>query len=749
MKKIIILLNVFFLFSFTSCHHSTGGSNETRLIDYVDTFIGTGGHGHTYPGAVVPFGRVQLSPDTRINGWDACSGYHYSDSTIHGFSHTHLSGTGIGDLGDILFLPYSGKAPLDSVAAFSHKNEKAHPGYYSVVLDDYAIKCELTATDRTGWQRYTYPENEEAGILIDLGHILRRDWPSTVLDGWIKVVDNKTIEGFHLSKGWAAYDPIWFRAEFNQPFTVTKLITESSMQKELTAATGTDIKMNLTFGKLYKPLEVKVAISSVDEEGAKNNMAEVENINSFDEVLAIAENRWEKTLSNIQIQTNDQDVLTNFYTAIYHAHLAPSLFSDADGRYMGMDKKIHTLKSGKSYTTFSLWDTYRAWFPLMTIIHPELAKEWVYNLYQASNEDLLLPKWPLNGNYTATMVAYPCMAIFADAMTKGFADSIPDKLVEAGVRSATWQPEWRDKHLDTRAKGVTNIAMMYKDEMGFVPADKLNKSVTWGLEMSYYDWCLGTMAGKAGINDLAVKWLDKGQYYKKYFDPSTGYMRGVMSDGSWIPDFNPKFSSHKKGEYIEGNAYQWSPFVPQDVEGLKDLLGSEAVFATWLDSLFFSGSEIIGEDASADISGLIGQYAHGNEPDHHVPYFYNYADRPDRTAEIVDSILYNFYLPTPEGIIGNEDCGQMSAWYVMSAMGFYQVCPGKPIYDLGRPVIDQAKIKVKDGYFTIKVYHNSRKNKYIQNVLLDGEKLSSHIFAHSSIKAGGLLEIYMGSLIEN
>lgn len=746
--KYILQIGLFLILVLTTSYDYYKPQDGIRLIDYVNPFIGTGFHGHTFPGAVVPFGGVQLSPDTRINGWDACSGYHYSDSTMFGFSHTHLSGTGIGDLGDILFLPYTGKTPLDSVA-FSHKKEKASPGYYSVVLDDYAIKCELSATKHTAWHKYTYPKDKQTGLLIDLGHLLRTDWPSKVLEGSIKVIDNKTIEGYHLSNGWAAHDPIWFRAEFDAPFEVTKLTTEFGEHQQKNSVTGTDIKMLLTFGKLSKPLTIKVSISAVDEMGPRKNMDEVKGIKSFEEIVTRAEKQWEETLSSIKIKSNDKDVLTNFYTAMYHSHIAPTLFSDVDGRYMGMDKKIHKSSFGESYTTFSLWDTYRAWFPLMTIIQPEKSKQWVYNLYQASEEDLLLPKWPLRGNYTATMVAYPSMAILADAMTKGLADSIPKKLVQAGIRSATWQPEWREKHLKTRAKGVTNIVMSLKEELGYIPADKQDKTVSWGLEMAYYDWCLGIMAKKSEDEKLAKEWLSKGQYYRNYFDPSTGYMRAKMKDGSWIPNFEPSFSSHKGGQYIEGNSYQWSPFVPHDIEGLKGLIGGDKKFALWLDTLFMTDSKLLGEDVSMDITGLIGQYAHGNEPGHHVPYLYNYANRPDRTAEIVDKILYNFYLPTPEGIIGNEDCGQMSAWYVLSAMGFYQVCPGKPVYDLGRPIIDEAKIKVRNGFFTIKVHNNSKENKYIQKVVLNGKKLVHNQFAHSSIKPDGILEIHMSSSPKN
>ena len=628
------------------------------------------------------------------------------------------------------------------ISCFSHANEKASPGYYGVLLDEWKIKCELSATQRTGWHKYSYPAGKNAGLLIDLEHILRRDWGNDVTEGWIKVVNDRTIEGYHLSTRWAARDPLWFRAEFNAPFEVVRLHAGGVNQKKLDAAEGVDIRLWLSFGELKKPLEIKVALSSVDEAGPRNNMEEVSNLKSFDEVVTKAVSEWEEALSAIQIKSGDPDVLTNFYTAMYHAHLAPILFSDADGRYLGMDQKIHTTTKRGAYTAFSLWDTFRAWFPLMTIIRPDDGPVWIDSLYQGSREGGLLPKWPLNGNYTGTMVAYPALSVIADGMSKGLVDSNRNELVEASIRTATWQPEWHEKVKGTRAEGVMHKNVMYKEKLGFAPADKCYKSVSWGLEMAYYDWCLGRMLLVVGNKDLADVWNAKGQGYHHYFDASTGFMRGKRNDGSWVPDFNP-FSSDKECEYIEGNAYQWTPFVPHDIDGLRDLLGGKAAMGRWLDVLFTTPSVDDGKEVSADITGLIGQYAHGNEPSHHVAYLYNHTDRPWRAAEVIDKILYEFYLPSPEGIIGNEDCGQMSAWYVMSAMGFYQTCPGDPVYDLGRPVVDEARIRVGGGWFTIKVDNNNRKNLYIEKVILNGKELEGRQFRHDDIKPGGTLEIFM------
>ncbi len=716
------------------------------LKKYVDPFIGTGFHGHTYPGAVLPFGRVQLSPDTRLNGWDASSGYHYSDSTIYGFSHTHLSGTGIGDMGDILFLPYTGDVDESPLATFSHADEEAYPGYYQVTLQPWDVKCELTTTLRTGWHKYTYPQGSTPGLMIDLAHILQETWGNSVIEGSLKVVDDRTIEGYRMTKGWAAKDPVWFRAEFNAPFAVEKIVIDEEILPNAKRAEGKELKIFLSFDGLNEPLIAKVGISAVDASGPLVNLNEVRGVKSFGEVVAKAGEIWDHKLGAIEIESDDDDVLTNFYTSLYHSYLAPMGFSDADGRYRGMDQEIYNTNGrGEAYTVFSLWDTFRTWYPLMTIIEPSLASQWVYSLYEGSQQGGLLPKWPLVGNYTGTMVGYPALSLMADATTKGLIDSIPEELIAAAEKSATWQPEWHEEVKETRAEMVMPLHIKYKESHEFVPVDEVQGSVSWGLEMAYYDWCLAVMLEAEGYSEKAESWFSKGQYYKHYFDASTGFMRGKKLNGEWYADFNPNYSSHMESEYVEGNAWQWSPFVPHDIEGFRELLGGKEAMGEWLDNLFTTTSKVEGEKASADITGLIGQYAHGNEPSHHVAYMYQYTDRPWRTQEVVDTVLYHFYKPEPAGIIGNEDCGQMSAWYIMSSLGFYQINPGEPVYTIGRPIVDEARIRLDEGWFEILVHNNSPQNKYVKEVNLNGKTLESHVFTHEDIRDGSRLEILMSA----
>lgn len=741
MKKLIPL---FVLILTISCAKQEKIQNlNLNVIQYVDPFIGTGFHGHTFPGAVVPHGRVQLSPDTHLLGWDASSGYHYDDTTLYGFSHTHLSGTGIGDLGDILFLPFTGDIPVEKpVGSFEHQNEEAFPGYYSVLVEPWKVKSELTVTKRTGWHRYSFPQNASANLMIDLSHVLQPNWGHRVLAGQIKIVDAYTIEGYRLTSGWAAYDPIYFKCTFNLPIINHKINVDGN----LTAAgeaKGNDIIAFFNFDGIDSQLEAKVSLSSVDSKGAANNLTELDHFQSFEEVVKAAENAWREELSKIEIETSDESVLKNFYTALYHTKIAPMLFTDLDGRYLGMDQQIHQSTEIERYSAYSLWDTFRSWFPLMTIIDPERSKKWAIDLDMQSLEGGLLPKWPLNGNYTGTMVGYPATAILADAFQKGILDTLPDKILESAVKSSTWQQDFYDRHLGTRAAGVMPMHIYYKEALGFVPIDKCRESVSYGLEMAYYDWCVSQLADIIGNSEVRDGYKVKGNAYQKYFDKDLNFMRGINSDGTWDANFNPRYSSHEESEFVEGNSYQWTPFVPHDPEGLADLMGGEENFGIWLDTLFHTSSELVGENVSGDITGLIGQYAHGNEPSHHIPYLYKYTDRPWRTEEVLDTILYNFYLPTPDGIIGNEDCGQMSAWYVLNALGIYQLAPGNPEFLVGRPMMDKAKIRVNQGWFEIKVTNNSRKNKYVKEVKLNGKILQNSRFLFSEISAGSKLEIEM------
>ncbi len=717
--------------------------------DYVDPFIGTGFHGHTFPGPTMPFGMVQLSPDTHIMGWDASSGYHYGDSLIYAFSHTHLSGTGIGDLGDVALLPYSGAGEVKPVGAFDKSSEVAKPGYYKVDLKNYGVKAELTATNRVGFHRYTYNDPAERRVMLDLGHVLQPNWGHKVLENHINVENNQTISGTAVTQGWAHRQTVSYRIEFAEPFDSLKLYKngiEEVANLPLIETSDADLKLHMKFANLDQPVLVKVAISPVDEAGAAKNMREEVIHWEFDRLAADAQHQWEHSLNKIQIETNDESVRKNFYTALYHTMIAPNQYQDVDGRYIGMDKQVHTATNGyTNYTVFSLWDTFRTMHPLMTIINPEQAKAWGEVMVKAYDEGGIMPRWPLYANYTGCMVGYPAVSLLADLAAKDMAPANLDKWVEASQQTAIYRPDMVEKLKGTREVEIMTMHPYYKEKYGFVPADSIAESVSWGLEMAYYDWCVAQLAKAAGNTAIADEFGKKGDYWKRYFDPSTGFMRGVMGDGSFREPFNPRYSAHMKSDYVEGNAFQWSYFVPHDVEGMIELHGGKNKFEAALDTLFTTSSHIDGEEASADITGLIGQYAHGNEPSHHMAYLYNWTDAPYKAQERLDQIMRDFYLNEPAGIIGNEDCGQMSAWYVMSALGFYQVCPGEAVYTIGRPMVDRAVIPVADGkkQFEIIVHDNSPENMYVKEVKLNGKTLESPFFTHKDIVAGGKLEFFM------
>ena len=714
-------------------------TNEINFLQYVDPMIGTGFHGHTFPGPTWPHGQIQLSPDTHIMGWEASSGYHYDDTTLYGFSHNHLSGTGIGDLGDFLFLPYTHHQGLEKpVGTLDHRKETAEAGYYKVQVDPWGVTAELTANERSGWHRYTYPKDEEAHLMVDLSHILQPNWGHRLVESTVKIVDEYTIQGYRLTSGWAHKDPIWFYCQFDQP------VLNYQVQEVNTGnAEGMGIIAHLNFGKLSTPLQARVAISAVDQEGAKNNLEQATIGQTFDTILKTTQEQWNQELSIIRIKTEDTDIMKNFYTGLYHTMIAPSLYSDVDGRYRGMDGKIHINAKSNRYTAYSLWDVYRAWLPLMTIIKPSKVTSWSYDLFEQSLEGGLLPKWPLNGNYTGTMVGYPAVSFLNDALQKQLIDTLKQEILIASQKCATWQPAFAKKHEGTRAARVMPSHILYKDSLGFVPIDKLKESVSYGLEMAYYDWCIAQMAKIIGKDSLYNVYTSKSTAYQNYFDKEVNFMRGKNIDGTWKSGFNPRFSDHLHGAFVEGNAWQWTTMVPHDVPGLAKLMGGPSGLGIWLDSLFSTSSQIDGENASRDITGFIGQYAHGNEPGHHVPYLYQHTDRPWKTQKVLDSILYNFYKPTPEGIIGNEDCGQMSAWYILNTLGIYQMTVGDPTFSIGRPLIDEASIKISDGFFKIKVLKNSKKNKYISRVLLDGKALENKQLSYFSIKEGSELTIEM------
>lgn len=750
MKMIALQAGCLLLLGMAVCN-CTSTASEEDYASYVNPFIGTGGHGHTYPGAVVPNGMIQPGPDTRIYQWDACSGYYYEDSTINGFSHTHLSGTGCGDYGDVLLMPTVGRQEYHAMgeksqqmayaSAFSHENEKAEPGYYSVFLDRYGVQAELTATKRAAIHRYTFPESEESGFILDLDYSLQRQKNEEME---LEVVSDTEIRGRKKTVYWAFDQYINFYAKFSKPFTYT-MVTDSMALDEGGPLLPT-AKVLLKFRtKKDEQVLVKVGVSAVDMDGARKNVEAELPEWDFDGVRRSARQAWNDYLSKIDIETADKDQRTIFYTALYHTGMHPNLFTDADGRYLGMDLKAHQGSVEQPvYTIFSLWDTFRAYHPLMTIIDPDLNQAFIRSLIQKEREGGVFPMWELAGNYTGTMIGYHAASLIADAYMKGYRDFDAQAAYRGCLRTAEYDtagikcPPLVLPHLMPQAK-------YWKNKIGYVPCDKDNEAVAKALEYAYDDWCISVLARELGDTVNQRKYADFSKGYVKYFDPSTRFMRGLDSKGNWRTPFNPRSSNHRNDDYCEGTAWQWTWFVPHDVEGLVELMGGREAFIGKLDSLFVADSSLEGELVSADISGLIGQYAHGNEPSHHITHFYNYVGQPWRTQELVDEVLQTLYFNNPNGLSGNEDCGQMSAWYVLNAMGFYQVCPGRPVYSIGRPLFDKATVNLKDGKkFTVKTTGNSRTNKYVQKMLLNGKGLVQPFFTHQDIIDGGTLELVMG-----
>lgn len=727
-------------------------SISKNYTQYVNVFIGTGGHGHTFPGATTPHGMVQLSPDTRTKGWDACGGYHYTDNTIIGFSHTHLSGTGISDLGDILFMPFVNLAIIDSGkpeepetgyrSRFNHEDEVAEPGYYSVKLQDYNIKAELTATTRTGFHKYTYPQNSGTGLIIDLAHTIYPDYKP---EHELRIVSEHEIEGLKRSSGWAKDQYVYFYAKFNKPFSYL-LFDQNAPVEGTEIKEGESVKAVLNFDiKESEELLVKVGISAVSYEGAKKNL-EKENPNwNFDHIKDLARQKWEAELSKIQITGGTEDERTIFYTSLYHSAISPYTYSDVTGHYRGMDNKIYQSNGNTIYTVFSLWDTFRASHPLKTIIDPERNNEFINTLLTKYDNGGTLPMWELVGNYTGCMIGYHSVPVIVDAYKKGLRDFDTDKAYKAIVEASEYKTEgilFPSQYVQSK---LMPKAKKLNSKLGYIPADLENESVSKALEFAYNDWCIAQMAKELGKNADYQKFMERSNRYIEYYDRETGFMRGKKADGKWREPFDPRFSKHRQDDYTEGNAFQWSWFVPHDVDGLIELVGGEKVFVAKLDTLFNTNSELVGEHVSLDISGLIGQYAHGNEPSHHISHMYNFVGQSWKTQELTDSIMKSLYFNAPNGIAGNEDCGQMSAWYVLNAMGFYSFCPGEPVYSIGRPLFDKVEINLSNGKrFTILANNNSSENCYIQSVKLNGKELDRPFFSHEDILNGSTLEFEMG-----
>jgi predicted alpha-1,2-mannosidase len=741
MKKIIPLLLLAILFI-----SSTNESNKNigKLTQLVNPFIGTGGHGHTFPGAVVPFGMVQLSPDTRTQGWDACGGYYTDDKSILGFSHRHLSGSGMTDFADVLFTPFIGKLKIQNDTlqkyyplSFSHKNEIATPGYYRVLFDN-GIKAELTASTRAGFHNYQFPAGD-SGIIIDLHHNLHNQ---KVLQSSIEIISSTEICGMRLTEGWSKRDYVYFYAKFDKPFTA-KLYKQN---KEVSGINLNDenVKAVLTFDN-PKEVKVKVGISPVDEKGALNNLnAEISDWD-FNKIKNSADTSWEQQLQKIKVEGGTPEQQTIFYTGMYHAFIHPSTYSDADKRYRGQDLKIHTLEKGTYYTVFSLWDTFRAQMPLVDLIQPSKTNEFINSMLIKYQQGGLLPMWDLAANYTGTMIGAHSTSVIADAYTKGIRGYDTALAYKAMKRSIPYDTTGVKVNHPAIWEWLMTKGKKYNEEMGFIPADKdVIFATSRGLEYAYCDWALAQVAKDMGKTD-DYKWLsERGSRYKKYFDPATGFMRALDSNGKFIGPFNPSYSNHMNSPYCEGNAWQWTWFVPQDVQGLIALMGGKSIFEKNLDALFNTKAIVEGEEASADISGLIGQYAHGNEPSHHIIYFYNYIGKGYKTQELADKIMKEQYRNAPDGLTGNEDCGQMSSWYILSALGFYQVAPGDPTYTIARPLFDKATIALENGKnLIIKAQNNSAQNKYVASVSLNGKLLKTPFFKHKDIVNGGELVFKM------
>lgn len=700
---------------------------QRDLARYVNPFVGTAGHGHTFPGAIVPFGMVQLSPDTRLTGWDGCSGYHYSDSIIYGFSHTHLSGTGISDYGDILLMPVVGSSvpfhalrggPEDGYASrFKHENETASPGYYSVKLDDDDILVELTTTARVGMHRYTFPKTQLANILIDLTH---RD---KVLDSGFRLTGEKTLVGWRRSEAWAKDQIVFFAIEFSQPFLAYTYTSDVQGSAEVT---GRDLKLLFRFdASSGAPLLVKVGISSVDTDGAlKNLRTELDHWN-FDRVRSDAAAAWNAELNKIQVTGGGDAELTNFYTALYHAMTAPNLFNDVDGRYLGRDFKIHTAGDFSYYTVFSLWDTFRATHPLYAIIDRKRTRDFIQTFLAQYEQGGRLPVWELAANETDTMIGYHAVSVIADAAVKGIDGFDLHKAFEAMKHSAELR--------DYRGLGA------YIDK-GFLTMEEERESVSKVLEYAYDDWCIAEVARMLGKTEDHQRYSRRAQSYKNVFDPVIGFMR-PRSNGNWIEPFDPREVTFA---FTEANSWQYTFFAPQDISGLIDLMGGRRQFADKLDQLFTAESRTTGRE-QADITGLIGQYAHGNEPSHHMAYLYNYVGQPWKTQQRVHQIMKEFYKPEPDGLIGNEDCGQMSAWYVFSAAGFYPVTPGSTVYAIGSPLFPELRFNLENGKtFTVIARGISDRNIYIQSATLNGKPYQKSFLLHDDLLNGGELVFQMG-----
>ena len=709
-------------------------------VDCVNPMIGTAEHGHVYPGATVPFGMVQLSPDTRDNTWDGSSGYHYSDQSILGFSHNHLTGTGCPDLGNILLMPTVGDLKLTPGgrpgdgyrARFLHQDEISRPGYYSVLLPDYQVKVELTATARAGFHRYTFPATTAGHVVVDLQHGIG----NKVTEAQLTIENNHTASGYRKSNGWGGDKTYYFVMEFSRPFDSAG-VAQADKDVAGNQTTGKETKGHFDFKtKAGEQILVRVGLSTVSIEGARNNLhAEIPDWD-FDAVASAARKQWEKALNVFAMETPDNNLKQTFYTALYHSLIAPTLLSDVDGQFRGPDGNVHQTKGYDYYTEMSLWDTFRAENPLLTLIQPARVNDLVNTMlahFKIFGQQTL-PVWPEGGKETWCMIGNHSIPIITDAYLKGFRNWDANEALNDMIASTDKNREQLDA---------------YRDQ-GFIPTGKGVQSVSKVLEYAYDDACIARLAKALGKDDLAEKYSKRSKNWENVFDPSTGFMRGKNADGSWVTPFGEKeINSINFNEYTEANAWQYNFFVLHNVPGLIAKLGGDDKFTARLDETFDTTEKIPNLDLIPDVTGVIGMYAHGNEPVHHVAYLYNYAGQPWKTQTRVRQVANTLYTNTPGGICGNDDCGQMSAWYVFTALGFYPVDPASGIYVLGSPLFDKATLQLdpkfaKGRSFTVIARNNSAKNPYIQSATLNGKPFTRSWIAHDEITAGGILVLTMG-----
>lgn len=718
---------------FSSCiTNKVNDAANTSLLSQVNTFMGTDGPGNTYPGAQFPFGFVQLSPDHGLSGWERISGYSYPDTIISGFSHQHLSGTGAGDLYDLLFMPVnsrSSKTIKDNgnrpYSVFSHDQEGATPGYYWVMLKDFGIKAEMTASTRGGVQKYHFPADDGKAIILDLGYSLNWDAPT---DTKIEVVNSKTLIGYRKSTGWAADQRVYFVAEFSKSFDSYTLFQEGAEVKDSAIAKHTKIRLNFN-SKSEETIEVKVAIASSNIEGARANFAAELSGKDFSTIRRKAENAWVKELSKIEVESKSVDVKKNFYTTLYQSMLNPRVFSDVNGYFKAPNGKVEKAEGYTRYELFSLWDTFRAAHPLYTIMHPARVNDMVKSLMEHYHETGLLPVWSLEGNETNMMMGYHSVPVIVDAYFKGLLKNIDaEELLKACKASAMQNGHRIDD---------------YK-RLGYVPTNGKsdNWSVSLTMEYAFDDWAIAQLAKSLGKEDDYAYFMKRSDNWANHYDKESTFIRPLNADGSFVKPFVAKEYTH---DFCESNAWHYFWFVPQNIKGLADKLGSYERFEQKLDSMFtyYPAPE---DKLPIFSTGMIGQYAHGNEPSHHVGYLYNYIGKPWKTQAIISKIAHSQYAATPSGHCGNEDCGQMSAWYVFTAMGFYPVNPVEGIYVIGTPLVDKATVRLENGKtFEIVAENLSDKNIYIQDATLNGKPLKTSYFRHQDIVNGGKLHFKMGA----